>query len=664
MSSQKLVLDGDNKHFKSRWKEENLLMCCGMLATGSGIEDMLTISAFMGLPEPSLRYVVDYIHDQIINVNENVMKKNLMKEMRIEIKKRKIASKRKEGDSDDDDIPLSEKFMTKPIALTCSVDMGWQKRSSGHSYSSLSGVMFFIGVHTRKPIYLEVLSKICSGCKKGLNVDEHKCVKNYDGSSKGMEAHACRIMLEKFYNNNKGVCYIGALVSDDDSSMKAHCQHKSNINKKGCLNEHVPVPKWYADPTHRCKVVAKQFFQLATAAKSVSFVTKTDALRMKMYYGWFIKQNRDKDIKWMLEHIMAPLEHLFNDHHLCDSNWCPVKRREDNDKTNIEQVSDNVATLIDDSTSLPNVVVDYCLDDKDKRGRNKQNEDSISGYKKTATGYYRCKKKHGDMYTQMANKYKIYITEEMLKMTLHFFDTQKNEGMNMAIMKYAPKTKTYCKTLSLMARVSIAASVNSTGHETFWTTVLRRMNVKISPELQSRLIRLDTVKAAKSAKESTVAYKNKRSRGKYEDIRKQREDQAKSALKGQDYGFHCHQRKATENMCTLAVFGCEGLGGHKTSQSKKCKFNQIHMKIKDKSLSTEGIRKVLIEEGLLQKDFYHNELFVSSENIVKEKTAGKKVTEKITAVAKTDQSSTNSIQGLNSTDRMIFLDHLEPSDSD
>ena len=57
-----------------------------MLATGSGIEDMLTISAFMGLPEPSLRYVVDYIHDQIINVSEDVMK-NLKEEIHIRNRK-------------------------------------------------------------------------------------------------------------------------------------------------------------------------------------------------------------------------------------------------------------------------------------------------------------------------------------------------------------------------------------------------------------------------------------------------------------------------------------------------------------------------------------------------------------------------------------------------
>ena len=56
----------------------------------------------------------------------------------------KIKLKREGAESNEDDIPLSEELMTKLIALTCSVDMGWQKRSSGHSYSSLSGVMFLL----------------------------------------------------------------------------------------------------------------------------------------------------------------------------------------------------------------------------------------------------------------------------------------------------------------------------------------------------------------------------------------------------------------------------------------------------------------------------------------------------------------------------------------
>ena len=89
------------------------------------------------------------------------------------------------------------------------------------------------------------------------------------------------------------------------------------------------------------------------------------------------------------------------------------------------------------------------------------------------------------------------------------------------------------------------------------------------------------------------------------------------------------------------------------------------MKIKDKTRSTEGIRKILIEEGMLQKDFYQNEvLVISDENNARGQTEGMKITEEITAVAKTDQSSTNFTQGINSNDSVIFLDHLEPSDSD
>ena len=151
--------------------------------------------------------------------------------------------------------------------------MGWQKRSSGHSYTSLSGVMFFIGSkNSETHFYFKVLSEVCEGCKSGLSKDNHICVKNYEGSSKGMEGFCCRTILEEFYFKNKGVCYIKAIVSDDDSTMRAHCKRKSELKKKGCLDESVPIPDWYADPTHRCKVVTKQFFQLATSAKSVSLI--------------------------------------------------------------------------------------------------------------------------------------------------------------------------------------------------------------------------------------------------------------------------------------------------------------------------------------------------------------------------------------------------------
>ena len=79
---------------------------------------------------------------------------------------------------------------------------------------------------------------------------------------------------------------------------------------------HIPEPKWFADPTHRAKCIAGSFFEMTKGPVSPTRATKLDALRMKKYYSYFIKQNCKKDIEWLLEHAMAPLEHLFDDHHL------------------------------------------------------------------------------------------------------------------------------------------------------------------------------------------------------------------------------------------------------------------------------------------------------------------------------------------------------------
>ena len=72
---------------------------------------------------------------------------------------------------------------------------------------------------------------------------------------------------------------------------------------------------------------------MTKGAKTDTRATKIDALRMKKYYSYFIKQNCKKPIEWLLEHAMAPLEHLFDDHHLCDSTWCHKKKLLDEENT-------------------------------------------------------------------------------------------------------------------------------------------------------------------------------------------------------------------------------------------------------------------------------------------------------------------------------------------
>ena len=59
-----------------------------------------------------------------------------------------------------------DKATRKKIGLTVSYDMGWQRRSSGNNYASLSGHGFLIGVHTRRVIACVVFSKKCLICEK------------------------------------------------------------------------------------------------------------------------------------------------------------------------------------------------------------------------------------------------------------------------------------------------------------------------------------------------------------------------------------------------------------------------------------------------------------------------------------------------------------------
>ena len=99
--------------------------------------------------------------------------------------------------------------------------MGWQKRSSGRRYDSSSGHAFIIGGRKNGIIGMVLYSKACRKCesaeKKGEEAEEHERPKNFEGSSKSMEAAAILKMVEDACYN----CFfiIDVIVSDDDSTM-------------------------------------------------------------------------------------------------------------------------------------------------------------------------------------------------------------------------------------------------------------------------------------------------------------------------------------------------------------------------------------------------------------------------------------------------------------
>merc|ERR1711884_108251 len=186
-------------------------------------------------------------------------------------------------------------------------------------------------------------------------------------------------------------------------------------------------PTFYADPTHRTKVVAKRFYKLTKIGKKKLPIFKSDCFRLKQYHGYFLKQNRMKSKEEFAKAAKAPLEHLFDNHEFCGK-WCTRKGKEG-------QMND--------------------ADDDEK--------------------YYRCKVRDKIIYDKMKEAYDPFITEERLEESRHGFTTQANESFNISVAAYAPKNKTYSTTMSLSNRVHIAIGIKNYGHFIYWKRVFKKL---------------------------------------------------------------------------------------------------------------------------------------------------------------------------------------------
>ena len=70
------------------------------------------------------------------------------------------------------------------VGLRVAYDMGWQKKSSGRRYDSLSGHCFLFGLETKTIVGMKVFSKVCSVCDNKKRNDPpppHECPKNWWG---------------------------------------------------------------------------------------------------------------------------------------------------------------------------------------------------------------------------------------------------------------------------------------------------------------------------------------------------------------------------------------------------------------------------------------------------------------------------------------------------
>ena len=92
---------------------------------------------------------------------------------------------------------------------------------------------------------------------------------------------------------------------------------------KGKIDEEIPEPSFFSDPSHRVKVLAKHIFSIVNESRyrRCGF-TKADTLRLKKDWGYMIKNNREKTIEELSEASKITPEHMFNSHANCSAYWC------------------------------------------------------------------------------------------------------------------------------------------------------------------------------------------------------------------------------------------------------------------------------------------------------------------------------------------------------
>ena len=225
---------------------------------------------------------------------------------------------------------LPDELLT--IGIAVSFDMGWQKRSTGRVYDSMSGHGFIIGCRTKNVVGFGLKKKKCSNCtsfnKHNLPIVAHKCSINWSGSSGAMEASLAQDLIRGIFENSGGRVFVEYVVSDDDSTMRAYCKAAENGGK---LPQGIPEPTFYADPSHRIKCMAKPIYKMVTSppVKDPGRCKNIDACRVKKYTSCCIAKNRMLPIDEFCSKAKAPIEHLFNCHTWCDAEWCWAKQLDD-----------------------------------------------------------------------------------------------------------------------------------------------------------------------------------------------------------------------------------------------------------------------------------------------------------------------------------------------
>ena len=122
----------------------NVQFVLALMQMGGGNCESETMISFLDLPHAStfktksFSFIQSAIRKEIVEISNASMKDALEDEIERTVSKEVFEDYK------------NKKTTSKDVVLTCSYDMGWNKRSSGHKYDSISGHGFLMGGRNKK----------------------------------------------------------------------------------------------------------------------------------------------------------------------------------------------------------------------------------------------------------------------------------------------------------------------------------------------------------------------------------------------------------------------------------------------------------------------------------------------------------------------------------
>ena len=169
------------------------------------------------------------------------------------------------------------------IGMTAGYDMGWQRRSSGRSYSSRSGHGALIGKESGLILDFGTRISNCKQCEVNKSTGSekaHDCRLNWGGTSKAMESDLAVSLLKNTHSENQ---HVSTIIGDDDTTTMSKVQKQ------------VPFPvKKQSDINHAKKSLGNDLYHLQKTHKVLQ--TKVITYLQKCF-SYAIKQNENDQEK-------------------------------------------------------------------------------------------------------------------------------------------------------------------------------------------------------------------------------------------------------------------------------------------------------------------------------------------------------------------------------